>query len=328
MPLGRGRKLHLYAWTRDDRRTPDEHEAAVAKALKKGWPVPRRERMPDRAWWLHAALYRDESRAPAGMDRSALANWREQSWGAILKGWFRFGWSRYRFKTVELEFAVGGEDNMLQWAFKSPLVSWAFGVKIPRRWTRSWVYERREWSIHFGYIGSLARIHFAHDDHMASTGMDDYYRRKLAQGEDVGHVTKAMLWNGWGFYLGGAHVWERQVTSRIFGKRDYVRVMGDPVPVKIVMPEGPYDATVTSSVETWKRPRAWWQRRMEGVEIELEHPPMYAGKGENSWDCDDDATYSITTRKVMSPLEAAAYYREHVLEQRERYGKPSRKVEA
>lgn len=307
VPIWRGRKLHAYAWTRDDRRTLEEHEAAVLKAVKKGWKVPRREHMPDRAWWLHAGVHRDGEEADTR---------------CVAKGWFRLGWSRYRFKTVQLEFAVGGEDNMLQWSFRSPLVSFAIGFAIPRRWTKGWVYERREWSVHFGYIGSLARIHFAHDSHMESTGMDDYYRRQLERGELSEHVTKAMLWNGWGFYLGGAHFIDRQIVSRIFGKRAYERVDGEPVAVKIVMPEGVYDATVTSTVETWKRPRAWWKLRHDGVEIALEHPPMYAGKGENSWDCDDDATYSMTTRKDMSPLEAAAYYREHVLEMRERYGKP------
>jgi hypothetical protein len=34
------------------------------------------------------------------------------------------------------------------------------------------------------------------------------------------------------------------------------------------------------------------------LKIDIKNPPGYAGKGENSWDCDDDATYGLSTQWV------------------------------
>lgn len=47
----------------------------------------------------------------------------------------------------------------------------------------------------------------------------------------------------------------------------------------------------------WFRPRipfALWKRQVQRMHLEIKHPPGYAGKGENSWDCGDDASYGVT----------------------------------
>jgi hypothetical protein len=54
-------------------------------------------------------------------------------------------------------------------------------------------------------------------------------------------------------------------------------------------------------------------------------PPQFAGKGENSWDCDDDGIYGCTY-ETGNWAEAVRRYVAEVESYRERYGQPSRKA--
>ena len=64
-----------------------------------------------------------------------------------------------------------------------------------------------------------------------------------------------------------------------------------------------------------KRIAVYWQ-------IEVEEPPLHAGKGENSYDQDDDGIIS-TSAFVETIEEAVADYQERVYRDREKYGMPS-----
>lgn len=67
--------------------------------------------------------------------------------------------------------------------------------------------------------------------------------------------------------------------------------------VKIPMPEGSYEATVTLSFDTWKRSRWPWPQIRHGYNLdvnEINGKPGYIpvpGKGENSWDCGGDGIF-------------------------------------
>lgn len=65
-------------------------------------------------------------------------------------------------------------------------------------------------------------------------------------------------------------------------------------PAEVVMPEGRYPATVKVYRCRWNRRfwrgRWWWRASVE-VPVGVPIP----GKGENSWDCDDHATFGVTT---------------------------------
>ena len=55
-------------------------------------------------------------------------------------------------------------------------------------------------------------------------------------------------------------------------------------------------------------------------------PPGFAGKGENSWDCGDNATYAMTVAVRATPYTVAdlvAMYEADVLRSRAKYGMPS-----
>lgn len=88
---------------------------------------------------------------------------------------------------------------------------------------------------------------------------------------------------------------------------------------EIPMPEGVYPATVVLSEATWKRARWPWPKRLLRAEITPDQGVPHPGKGENSYDIDEDATYSMTTQ-ASSVSEAVGKFVASVLRDRERHG--------
>jgi len=85
------------------------------------------------------------------------------------------------------------------------------------------------------------------------------------------------------------------------------------------MPEGYYDVKIRMFESTWKRSRWPWHRRMVRAEIECYEPIPVPGKGENSWDLDDDAVHSMTCL-ARTPEDAMNQLIASIYRDRERYG--------
>ncbi|WP_017302566.1 hypothetical protein [Nodosilinea nodulosa] len=91
--------------------------------------------------------------------------------------------------------------------------------------------------------------------------------------------------------------------------------------VQIQMPEGPYDANVSITRDTWHRPRAWWTQVVYRANIELpESRPVPNGRFSFG---EPDATYGSTFmlqedgRLPDRPVEVAVtYFKESILESR------------
>lgn len=64
---------------------------------------------------------------------------------------------------------------------------------------------------------------------------------------------------------------------------------------EIAFPEGTYTARVRLFTSTWKRPRWPRARTVERAEVDVKGGVPIPGKGENSYDLDQDATFSLTT---------------------------------
>lgn len=108
----------------------------------------------------------------------------------------------------------------------------------------------------------------------------------------------------------------------LFGRTNYTSRDLRTERVEIPMPEGVYPATVRFFASTWQRPRWPWApltRRLVRAEITPDRPIAEPGKGENSYDQDDDAMYSLTTNASRTE-EAIAAVVESVLRTRRRYG--------
>ena len=230
--------------------------------------------------------------------------------GTVLKGWWHLGGSLTHH--FELEVALGGEDSMLQFGIVIPwVVTWHIGVKVPRRFLNGWIYQRREWTLRCGYIGRWVEIMLASDEHMRDTGMVSYYRDKRRQGEKLSW-SRAALWPGWHL------TFNPRLRDRLLGRMDCVTETGEPFSVVVPLPEGNYPGECRREKRTWQRKRWPFSRRERvGYWIDMKIAPPVPGKGENSWDCDDDGVYGTGGATVA---EAIANVTRAALRDRERYG--------
>lgn len=101
----------------------------------------------------------------------------------------------------------------------------------------------------------------------------------------------------------------------LFGKQQYSeKKMGDYLEF-VQLPEGDYPATVEMVEASWKRPRLPKVTRVRRAHVVPAIPIQVPGKGENSWDCGDDAVYSMTCN-ADTPAEACQKLAESVLRDR------------
>ena len=105
----------------------------------------------------------------------------------------------------------------------------------------------------------------------------------------------------------------------ILGRQKYSERTIDTRRVPVPMPEGVYEATVRMYEAERRRPRWPWPRRILRADVKPDKPIPFPGKGENSWDCGDDATYEMTTN-ARTPEEAVGHLVATVLRDRKQRG--------
>lgn len=105
----------------------------------------------------------------------------------------------------------------------------------------------------------------------------------------------------------------------LFGRRKHTQKDLSEHYAEIPMPEANYPAKIKLFESTWKRPRWPFSEKMIRADIDMFTPIPFPGKGENSWDCGEDATHSMTGpySTVEDAIEAM---RKSVMRDRERYG--------
>lgn len=212
------------------------------------------------------------------------------------RGWLRTPWATFAMawtiptRFCHVGFDSGGGDGEL---FGLELACWLFAVWFhyePARWrqVRSRSYQL---SWHDGGL---------------------WCQWGTNQWGDMPDWKQPPRWRRWhfdpmDFLLGRMHYDSRDLQTRH---------------VEIPTPEGLCPARVRFFESTWKRPRwPWWPltRRMVRSDIDLQKPIPIPGKGENSWDCDEDAIYSLTCRATTVAEAVAAVVKSYV-ETRERHG--------
>lgn len=150
--------------------------------------------------------------------------------------------------------------------------------------------------------------------------------------ESVNHIN--LHWSLWcppGEWHSGTPYWRSGAfypISAIFGKSVFhSRDIGRPLVTVIDLPEGEYPVKVTTSIDTWTRPRwpgNWQQVTRYKVEVMPDEKGKdrgapVPGKGENSWDCGEDAIYSLTTC-ARDEFDALQKFRDDVLKTRQKRG--------
>lgn len=88
----------------------------------------------------------------------------------------------------------------------------------------------------------------------------------------------------------------------------------------VAMPEGNYPCLVAFERVTWGRRRWPWSRKTRThADVEMLIPVPEPGKGENSWDIDDDATYALSGA-FRTVADATAAVASSAMRRRESYG--------
>lgn len=133
------------------------------------------------------------------------------------------------------------------------------------------------------------------------------------------------FWSVWRDPMGG---WDRSVpkwregawypANFFLGRVNYTTREVEKREVSVPMPEKAYPATATLFESTWKRPR-WFPERLMRVTIDVPGGIPKEGKGENSWDCGEDATFGITCPARSIP-EGIGHLVGSVLKDRVKYG--------
>ena len=130
---------------------------------------------------------------------------------------------------------------------------------------------------------------------------------------------------------GSDHEWHRDdplnwmrgcrfLADDIFGRFTCTtEKIGSPVQAVACFPEGRYTLTLQRERRTLTRPRWPWPMIRDSVDITLDRPPEFHGKGENSYDCGPDAIYGMSS-EGHSYEDAVATYVKAVLRERAKRG--------
>lgn len=110
----------------------------------------------------------------------------------------------------------------------------------------------------------------------------------------------------------------RLFADTFFGKVQREELYQEPQTRYIYLPEGYIPVTIKRHQVIWKRPR-WFSKKRWFVDILPEVPIPIPGKGESSWDLDDDAIYESTIG-AYNISYAIDEFRESIIKRRLRYG--------
>lgn len=227
------------------------------------------------------------------------------------------GWSFLRdLRWFELSADISEEDG-LGFSLILPWLAHLYAsISLPSRWLRWWMIHDRHFAVKLGYIGDIAWVLIAYADWAESCGMTDYYRR-----QDPPQYTPLQLWPGWEIKV----KWPPLVRW-IFGRENVQSRVLDEKPVTFNFDGREY--TGHWKLEEYSRTRQRWPWRYGrslSSWIDVAKPPMFAGKGENSWDCDDDAIFGMGSSE-RTCAGAVGEYIKAVLKNRERYGQPRKEA--
>ncbi len=108
----------------------------------------------------------------------------------------------------------------------------------------------------------------------------------------------------------------------LLGRHKYSEKLRYKECVLVPMPEKTYKGHVKIFESSWKRPLWPFTKRIIRSTIKVPEGLPHAGKGENSWDCGDDATFSLTSC-AATPNKAVEALIKCETRDRKRYGNAS-----
>lgn len=232
------------------------------------------------------------------------------------RAWWRLGgrsavnweWTLFHSSSCRIGITVGGSEEFgFHWCLALP---WLFSFYLTVAGFRPVVWLARLLLPKMAADGTQHRmLHGYPDEREIRFSIHDW----------------SIWWSVWRNPMAG---WSRAVPrwrdgnfhplDVLLGKVDYSTRVLKSTPAMVPMPEGSYAATVELFESTWKRPR-WFATRMVRADVKLEKGIPFPGKGENSYDCGEDALHGLTT-KADTIEEAIAETVQSALRSRRRYG--------
>jgi len=140
---------------------------------------------------------------------------------------------------------------------------------------------------------------------------DDDHGSDSLKGKSLGYRLKYFWKHGVHFCL--------PIVDWLLGKEVYTKGEGEEHIAILPMPEGNYPVTITLSTDTWVRPRWPGVKRVKRARIVPSVSIPVPGKGESSWDCDEDAWSNMTCAAASIP-EALTHAFESTIRDRFRHG--------
>lgn len=213
----------------------------------------------------------------------------------LVSCWWTHGkWTRDR---LHLGLRVSNGESAGVWfdVVLPAIGRFSFKVCTPRRLIEPWVLDSRSFGITLG-----GHYWAAFDFGFEEDSMRSYYRRKIASGEPrPDYVGRFALIRGthWIVRRGG-------LRRRAFGAVEHVEETLEKGVTLVPMPEGNYPATWTRQRRSWKRRRlpTAFSKEREDVRLEIPVGIPVPGKGENSWDCEDDAIFGTSGRTLSEAI--------------------------
>ncbi len=210
--------------------------------------------------------------------------------------------STLRSWSLSFDLFDGDSESDILMSISTPLFSFYFILEgvIPRRWAKN-----HTWSHNTGVTWMEGALHLE----IYSCGNDCYYCD--------GWKDHPKRWTGWSYWV--------HPRDLIMGRTDYKSEIVETYQTEVAMPEKTYPATVKIEKTTWTR-RRWpfslYPRVRLSAQIEVEGGVPVPGKGENSWDCGEDAIFS-TGSSTPTVSAAVASLVTSALRTRERHGGPN-----
>ena len=189
--------------------------------------------------------------------------------------------------------AYGGQERFLTWTFAIPRLFVSFGIETPFKWHCVRPFDGKYGKAHrelgLGTINGNLLLYVGYDS------MGTYYST-----------------HGRGGWLGR---WVRDIkrnqqvtlfrTDWILGRAKYqCEILEENIPVTVVVGQWPgdeYRGTASKERSTWRR--RFSTKVVEGYRIDMEQGIPFPGKGENSWDCGDDAYFGFGGATIEGAID-------------------------
>lgn len=199
---------------------------------------------------------------------------------------------------------IDKEDGSYRWWWH---ITDHFGMSIELNWkSHSWHFDPLKFDTEHGWGFSFAFSPISFYFHLE---LPRPFR--LSDDRELGFSihSGSLWWDLWvdpmGSYPRKHGKWRDSSFSFdnfFLGKSTCSKEVLDERDVLVPMPEKAYQAHAKLMRYTWKRPR-WFAKSIKRVEIEIPEGIPFEGKGENAWDCGQDATFSMTTGECNSIAE-------------------------